>query len=344
MNPAEQLKGLQLADGWTVLDFATRKPNATGGCFSQGYIVENSDGRRGFLKALDYAAALTQQSAPSVLLAMTQAYEYEKALCDKCGHLSRIARAIGGGAVVNPAKPYERVDYLIFELADRDIRAHLDLQAVLDAVFIMKTLHHVAVGLKQLHTAKIAHQDLKPSNVLVFDRAGSKICDLGRAWDKNGSGPYDHDPIAGDPCYAPPEFLYDDIPPDEYGRRFGCDLYHLGSLLVFCFTRAHANALLFDNLEPSHRPITWGESYNNVLPFVQAAFELAITTFINEVPDYLQGELKTTAIELCNPDPARRGHPKNGVANRFALERYISQFNRLSHVARLRLIRRETAA
>src|SRR4029078_6903029 len=105
--------------------------------------------------------------------------------------------------------------YLIVELADGDIRSHLDTQAVLDAVFVMKMLHHVAIGLKQLHTANIAHQDLKPSNVLVFRKQmEGKICDLGRAWDKNGAGPYDHDPIAGDWHYAPPEFLYDAIPTD----------------------------------------------------------------------------------------------------------------------------------
>lgn len=58
MTPAEQLKGMTLPNGWTVREIATRKPNATGGFFSQGYNAVNTDGREGFLKALDYTKAL----------------------------------------------------------------------------------------------------------------------------------------------------------------------------------------------------------------------------------------------------------------------------------------------
>ena len=56
----------------------------------------------------------------------------------------------------------------------------LDDEATLDLVFMMGTLHHVSLGLSQLHRAEIAHQDLNPSNVLVFESGkSSKICDLG---------------------------------------------------------------------------------------------------------------------------------------------------------------------
>jgi hypothetical protein len=53
MTPAKQLVNVDLPNGWKVLKEATRKPNATGGHFSVGYIAENKDGRKGFLKALD---------------------------------------------------------------------------------------------------------------------------------------------------------------------------------------------------------------------------------------------------------------------------------------------------
>jgi eukaryotic-like serine/threonine-protein kinase len=341
MGPAEQLKGLQLGE-WLVVEEAARRPNGTGGHFSKGYIVEHQDGRRGFLKALDYTVAMQQPNTAEVLLAMTQAYVFEKTLCEKCNHLSRIARAIGGGDIdVNPSLPFQKVEYLIFELADGDIRGHLDLQSTLDAVFIMKTLHHVAVGLKQLHTASIAHQDLKPSNVLVFGSgAESKICDLGRAWDKNSTAPHDSFSIAGDSTYAPPEFLYWAVPPDERARRFGCDLYHLGSLLVFCFTRVHTNALLFDNLSPAHRPGIWGGSYEDVLPFVLASFELVLNEFALRVPEFLRASLRQCASELCNPDPSERGHPKNRFISQWSLERYVSCFNRLASDAKLEVVRR----
>jgi hypothetical protein len=146
VRPAEQLKGVELPNGWTVIDVAQRKPNATGGNFSCGYITEHKDGQKGFLKALDYTKALQAPNTAELLLAMTNAYVFEKNLCEKCSQLSRIARAIDSGAIqAKPSDPYSKVEYLIFELAEHDIRAHLDAQTSLDAFFLMKTLHHVSV-------------------------------------------------------------------------------------------------------------------------------------------------------------------------------------------------------
>lgn len=72
--------------------------------------------------------------------------------------------------MVVPGQGFTKVFYLIFELADGDIRRHLAVQESLDLAFVLRTLHHVAVGLDQLHRADIAHQDLKPSNVLIYTK------------------------------------------------------------------------------------------------------------------------------------------------------------------------------
>jgi serine/threonine protein kinase len=337
--PASQLKGLQLDNGWTVVDVAARKPNATGGYFSKGYVAVHKDGRRGFLKAMDYTAAIKNPNTAEVLLAMTKAFVFEKEICAKCAHLSRVARAIDGGFIqVNPANPYTKVEYLIFELATGDVRSHLDMQAVLDVVFIMRTLHHVATGLQELHRAEIAHQDLKPSNVLIFgETEGSKICDLGRAWDRNAPGPHDTLPVAGDRTYAPLELMYGQLSADHRVRRFGCDVYHLGSLIVFLFARVHITALVMDNMDSRHRPAFWGGTYSDVLPFVHAAFEVALERFASHVPEFLRAELRQVVAELCNPDSTRRGHPQNRGPAQFSLERYISRFDRLASLARVRL-------
>ncbi|MGO9109587.1 MAG: protein kinase domain-containing protein [Thermoguttaceae bacterium] len=339
--PASQLKGLRVGNGWTVVEAAIRKPKATGGFFSKGYIATHQDGRNGFLKAMDYTAAFQCPNTAEVLLAMTQAFVFEKTICDKCAHLSRVARAIDGGSIqVNPADPYTKVDFLIFELATGDVRSHLDMQAALDVVFIMRTLHHVATGLEQLHRADIAHQDLKPSNVLVFGKTeGSKICDLGRAWDKNMPGPFDALKIAGDRAYAPPELMYGEISTDHRSRRFGYDMYHLGSLIVFLFARVHNTALIVGNLDPMHRPAFWGGSYSEVLPFLQAASEVALDQFASHVPEFLRADMRQVVAELCNPDPMRRGHPLNRGVNQFSLQRYISLFDMLTQRARLDVVK-----
>lgn len=346
MRPAEQMAGVTLDDGWTILEKAKRKPNATGGHFSVGYVAEHRDGRRGFLKALDYTKAFESEDTHQVLAAMTQAYLFEKTLCEKCAHLSKVARALGSGFVhLNPENPFQKVEYLIFELADEDIRSHLDTQETLDLVFLLKTLHQVATGLAQLHRAEMAHQDLKPSNVLIYSGGHeSKICDLGRGWDRNTSAPHDSFPVAGDRTYAPIEAQYGVVAPDHRARRFGCDMYHLGSLVPFLFMRTNINALLMDNMAIEHRPFSWGGSYPDVLPYVQAAFELVLDQLAEEVPQCVRTELCDVVMQLCNPDPNRRGHPQNRGANQFSLERYISLFNRMAYVARISLYREGMAA
>lgn len=187
MTPAELLKGQDLGNGWMVKEIVQRKPNATGGFFSVGYLVKHTDGRRGFLKALDLTKAMQGSGATKLeqMQWLISTYLFEKQLCNKCNHLSRVARALESGSFnQDHENPYFEVFYLIFELADHDIRAHFDDQDYLDTVFTLKMLHDVSVGISQLHRADIAHQDLKPSNVLVYSNQGSKICDLGRAWDK----------------------------------------------------------------------------------------------------------------------------------------------------------------
>jgi eukaryotic-like serine/threonine-protein kinase len=272
------------------------------------------------------------------LQAMTQAYVFEKDLCNKCAHLSKIAQPLESG-FINPTQDAKnKVEYLIFELADEDIRSHLDTQEKLDIVFLMRTLHHVAIGLSQLHKAQIAHQDLKPSNVLIYNSGiSSKICDLGRAWDKNIPAPHDNFKIAGDTTYAPIDAMYGVISSDHRMRRFGCDLYHLGSLIVFLFTRVHMNSLIFQHLAFEHRSVSWTGTYDEVLPYVNASFELALQDFSSEVPEFIRNELWLSVNQLCNPDPIRRGDPKGGIANQFSLERFISLFDRLSKKASLEL-------
>src|SRR5688500_2118674 len=82
--PATRLLGAKLAGGWTVTKKLERPPNATGGQFSAGYEVENEDGRRGFLKALDFSAAFDNPDPARELQAMTTAFNFERDLLERC--------------------------------------------------------------------------------------------------------------------------------------------------------------------------------------------------------------------------------------------------------------------
>ena len=97
--------------------------------------------------------------------------------------MDRVVRALDSGSItVDPSIPFTNVPYLIFEAADADIRLHLDTSSASTIAWRLRALHHIATGLKQLHGADIAHQDIKPSNILVFVLESlstvSKVADL----------------------------------------------------------------------------------------------------------------------------------------------------------------------
>jgi serine/threonine protein kinase len=342
-NAAEMLEGKELAGDWVVGTKIPRSVAATGGNFCVGYLVSNLDGRHGFLKALNYVMALNSNDPAETLRRLTESYTFERDLLRHCGdsRMSHVVVSLADGVVRIDGCPIPTVNYIIFELADRDVRAELDRNKDLDALVKLRSLHHVAVGLRQLHQKRIAHQDVKPSNVLMFTKPLlgqiSKVSDLGRATD--ASRPADHDEfcIAGDPSYAPPEQLYGWTLEDFGPRRLACDLYQLGSLAAFMFTGATMNTLLNMELMPEHNWCNWQGSYNGVLPYVRDAFGRALINFTLAVPCQIEAEMVSLVSYLCDPDPLLRGHPisRRSAGNQYGLDRIISHFDLMVHRVRL---------
>ena len=98
-------------------------------------------------------------------------------------------------------------------------------------------MHHIATGLFQLHSAAVAHQDLKPSNVLVFDHSISKVADLGSASVKGkvnvhetGSNLLVIVPTLLLSCYTATVTLS-----GVRDAKLVTFFYHLGSMVVFFF-------------------------------------------------------------------------------------------------------------
>ena len=98
-NPAEQLLNQVLDNGWMVVEQVERPDSATGGCFSCGYRVRSEDGAEGYLKALDYSGAFRDPDPARILQAMTEAFNFERTLCEKCRdrRLKRVVTAISDG-------------------------------------------------------------------------------------------------------------------------------------------------------------------------------------------------------------------------------------------------------
>ncbi|MGE3317475.1 MAG: hypothetical protein AB7O26_20365 [Planctomycetaceae bacterium] len=335
---AQVLEGKSLGNGWTVREKITRPPNSTGGHFSTGYIVEHDDGRIGYLKALDYSSAFGYSDFADRVKVLADAFIFERDICLKCqnARISRVVHAVEHGSDFGSMPPMTQSDYLIFERADGDVRKILDELPAFDAAFALRTLHGVAAALRQMHAADMAHQDLKPSNVLMFMEEGvSKLGDLGRSWAKDIPAPHDGCAIAGQRSYAPVELLYG-LTLDQNERRFGCDLYLLGSLVVFMFSRVHINALLQKHLDPALAPAA-GTSYQDSLPFLQSVFNDALDEFASTVPECCRAELRGIVRELCDPDFNRRGNQVSSGLRRYALDRYVSIFDRLAKMVEIKI-------
>jgi serine/threonine protein kinase len=225
------------------------------------------------------------------------------------------------------------VPYIILEEADGDVRAAMASRLrAFDQAWAFRVLHGIANGLRQLHQAGISHQDLKPSNVMTIE-AVAKIGDLGRAGVDGGGAPHDSLSIAGDPTYAPPELLYGEIQPDGRVRRRACDVYHLGSMLVFFYTGSGLTPLIETELAPTFHWRTWPGDFRNVLPYVRNAFDQIVDRLALAFPDNLRSELTILLRQLADPDPLLRGYGARSGISRYSMERYVSHFDRLARKA-----------
>jgi len=311
------------------LERLRRIPGQTGGNFSEGYVVIQDNGTKAFLKALDYERAMQSADPARALEALAKAYNFERDLLARCRRMDRVVKGLADGSVMVPDEKRgdQVVQYLIFELADGgDVRKYLEVSKRFDTAWVLRSLHSIATGLNQLHSGGIAHQDLKPSNVLIFGTDLSKIGDLGSAISRGQAAPYEDNHVAGDPEYAPPELCYKHILPDWSARRLGCDAYLLGGMVVFFFGQGNMTAMILEQLALSLRPHAWHGTYAEVLPYVRDAFEKALTIFARDLErraPQLREELLLVVRELCEPDPGYRGDPKERRpgANQFSLER-----------------------
>jgi serine/threonine protein kinase len=347
-TPAKSLEGLELEGGWKVLKKIDRHPTSTGGHFSVGYIVKDEDNKEGYLKALDFSRALQTDDPARELQSMTTAYNFERDLLAKCKEhkLRRVVTPLADGTVTVPGNfgDLSNVCYLIFEKAEGDIRKQCTKLQSIDLAWCLRSLHHTATGIRQLHSRGIAHQDLKPSNVLVYKNVGSKVTDLGRASYISLTSPVDGYKIPGDVGYAPPELFYGYEVSDEFERRFAVDIYLLGSLFFFYFANVSATQAIKTKLKSHASPNLSNANFINDLPYIRKAFYEAVKDLEENIvkkAGSLTGDISIIVKQLCEPDPRLRGHPRNRtlqVCRQYCLERYVTRLDLLAKRAEYGLL------
>lgn len=346
-NAAENLEGVILDTGWKVNRRIPKGDNSTGSFFSVCYLVEK-DGEVCFLKAFDFAKffSIAQgKRVVDVISDMSTAFKYERDLSQLCqnNRVTKVAFVKESGEQYIPNYTISFVPYLIFDLAEGDVRNKLSLASKIDAAWKLKSLHSIAVGLKQLHAIGVSHQDLKPSNILIFND-NSKIGDLGRSVSATLDSPFKSMPFSGDYNYAPPEILYGDIEPNLFKRTYLSDCYLLGSMIMFYFTGVGTSAAIKSSLPYNISWEQWQGSYDDVKHYLLQAFEQSIewlhAILLTSMSPQLASDTTDVVKGLCYPIPERRGHPKNlgSKSVNYSLERYVSKLNLLHSRARLDIL------
>lgn len=335
-SPAQQLLGRTLNQKWKVIEHLGRHPDATGSHFSESYLVEGRDGRQAFLKALDFAKVPPGTDVARWLELQTRAFNHECDLLELCKErrMDRIVRALDRGQeeFYTDRGVAGYVPFLVLECADQDLRLRTLMSERFDTAVKVRILHQVAKGLQQLHGGRIAHQDLKPSNVVLFGDLDARLTDLGSASHRERPAPQDDRQWAGDGNYTPMELLYQGANPEWGPRRLGCDAYMLGALVVFLFTGAQLNAQILRSVPRQQQPSYWDGTYAEVLPLIRAGFGAVLAVLQQRLEAAGSPQLLEVVAQLCEPDPARRGHPKTlgSAAQQYDLARYVSLFDLLA--------------
>jgi eukaryotic-like serine/threonine-protein kinase len=335
-NAAHNLLGRTLASGWKVIEKIGKAEYSSGAFFSVCYKV-TKDGEICFLKAFDFEKFFSlsdgKKGVMDVLGDMITAFRYERSLSSLCkfGKVTKVAFVKDSGEELVEGYQISVVPYLIFDLADGDIRKKMALTRDLDDLFRLNSLHSVAIGLSQLHKLKVSHQDLKPSNILLFNDE-SKIGDIGRSVSDEISSPYDDMSYSGDISYAPPEIIYQFFNPDKNLRNFATDCYLLGSLIVFYFSGVSMNHMLSKYIPGDLMWNVWNGGFTEIEKYLLDAFAKSLEEFENTIPNKQLGkELRKIVHDLCYPIPEQRGHPKNFDVRgeKYGLNRFISTLDLL---------------
>ena len=332
---ASRLLGKQVGK-WLIIEKREKAQEDNSGFFSTCYTVKNDKDQLAFLKAYNYQYAFSgKMMSADALKVMTENFIYERDLLDFCSahKMRRVVTAIGSGEYSEKGELIP-VPYLIFEIAQGSLKSYQALENP-ELSWKLKAFHGALVGLSQLHQAKIAHQDIKPSNILIFGKDISKISDLGSATQFNNESNWCRDEHCGDLRYAPVELLYRYFSPDWDTRRFGSDLFMMGGLLTFMITGSNFLSLMHSKLPESKQFSKFGGKFEEVKPYLLKAYYDTLTEIKLLIPEVIRPSLSEIIQELSHPFPEKRGNPKGTrhIHRQFSLQRYISIIDRLFKVS-----------
>lgn len=335
---ASELAGMTLCERWEVKKLLHESPQESGGNFGVGYVVFDPVLKtERFLKVVDYRKRIRDISQLTQLLNEAQ---FEIEMQKYCGErrMSNVVQMIANGELLFRRKSDgEEYTFLciLMERGEGDIKSHVHYAPAQSPYWKLCVLRDVALAIMQIERASLAHNDVKPSNVIRFESKGDvhtvKLGDIARAVRKDGQGPFDSLEWAGDPRHKPIEVLYGWKEPEWQDRRTSADAYMLGNLISYLFVGASITERIVNSLPPEHRPGIYAGDYRQILDIVRHAWTaVTLSQIAPSFPERIRTELQSIFCWLTEPDPRLRGDQSARRAGTVGMERIHSRLVRLA--------------
>jgi hypothetical protein len=172
-----------------------------------------------------------------------------------------------------------------------------------DEIWLRSTFAQLLNGLREVHTNKLLHLDIKPANVFLRNDGSPLLIDFGAA----------RQTLASEAAQLPPTYTLGFAAPEQYARKAELgpwtDIYSVGATVYACLAAAapqHAHLRLEkDELVPARR--AWRNQYSDVL--------LDIVDWCLRL-DHLERPQSVLALQkalLGEKEPERKSRPLLGL-------------------------------
>jgi len=338
---ADDLAGIVISQRYRLERLLHIGKQESGGNFGVGYIATDlQDGNQRFVKVVDFRKRLHSLHELREILEWA---EFEILMHKACLRMSKVVRMVAHGELAfleeGSSESYNFI-CVVMELGQGDIKNHVDYAPEGSAYWKLWVLREISLAVVQMERASLAHNDIKPSNVIRFasegDRHSIKLGDVGRAITKSGSGPFDDWIWAGDPRHKPLETLFGYQEQEWQDRSTAADAYMLGNLVCFLFAGASMTERVVSSLPPNLRPGTFVGSYRDIIDVIRHAWNMTLDKhIIPTIPEQSRTELSSIIRWLTDPDPVLRGEPAARRAGTLGLDRVHSKLERMARRAQV---------
>lgn len=333
---AEDLAGIVISERFRLERRLHIGKQESGGNFGVGYIATDlRDGNERFVKVVDFRKRMHSLHDLREILEWA---EFEVLMHKACLRMSKVVRMVAHGQLAfheqGSSEPYNFI-CVVMELGEGDIKNHIDYSPQGSNYWKLWVLREISLAVVQMERANLAHNDIKPSNIIRFasegDRHSIKLGDVGRAVTKSGSGPFDDWIWAGDPRHKPLEVLYGYQEQEWQNRSTAADAYMLGNLASFLFAGASMTERVVNSLPPNLRPGAFIGNYRDIIDVIRHAWNTVLEEQITPTfPEKCRDELSRIIRGLTDPDPAIRGEPKARKAGSLGLDQVHSRLERMA--------------